>query len=55
MPKQLVDFYKINVSFNIQKDYWDIDNPKISPKIIASKIQSGVEVPIEDCKVTITK
>ena len=55
MPKQLVDFYQVNVSFKVRKDYWDIDNPKISPKIIESKIQAGIEVPIDDCKIDIIK
>jgi hypothetical protein len=53
MVERKVEFYEVDVKFLVRKKYWDADNPKMTKKLIEQKIQSGVEVPIEDVVVVI--
>ena len=57
MPKKEIDVYEIDVKLFIRKDYWDAEKSRIGnigPKVLKDLIQSGIEVPIESIKVTIT-
>jgi hypothetical protein len=53
MVKKVVDYYEVNVKMLIRKDFWDADNPEISNELVASKVQSGIEVPIESMDVVV--
>jgi hypothetical protein len=55
MPKKELDFYEVYVNFKVRKDYWHADNDKMNSRLIIDKVQSGIEVPIEDVEVKIVE
>lgn len=50
---KLIDYYEISINVLIEKKYWDADNDKMNAKIIADKVQQGIEVPIEEINIVI--
>jgi hypothetical protein len=48
-----VEFYEVEVKFLVRKCYWDLDNPKMTKKLVADKVQQGLEVPLENIVVRI--
>lgn len=55
MVVKTIECYTINIKLLIRKDYWDDENLTTNNKIIAEKIQCGLEIPIEQIDIKIMK
>lgn len=50
-----VDYFDVNIHLVIRKDYWITEHKNITEELIADKIQSGIEIPIEQTEIIINK
>lgn len=58
MPKRTINVYEVNVSFTVEKKLWKMEEDrcgKLTAEVIEDRIQQGIEVPIDGCKIKIVE